>query len=94
MFKRNATTTPEPATEKDGITLKLGENTLVLKENGKWAFESSDLDAATFEIEKLVEEKESLTSSLGSCLNQIGALQGEVVEVNNMKSVILEMVSP
>lgn len=50
------------------------------------------MDDATFEIEKLVEEKETLTSSLGQCLDQIEELQKEVVEVNNMKCVILEMV--
>jgi hypothetical protein len=91
MFKRSSTAVTE-AHPEDEITLKLGDNVLVMKESG-WAFKSSDLDEATFEIEKLVEEKETLTSSLGSCLQQIESLQGEVVEVNSMKSVILEMVS-
>jgi len=75
----------------DNISLNLGENTLVLKDTGDWAFQSTDLDAATFEIEKLVEDKETLTSSLSSCLNQIENLRSEIVDVNHMKSVILEM---
>jgi hypothetical protein len=75
------------------IVLCLGQNKLVLQENGKWQAESSDLDAATFEIEKLVEEKETLAVSLNQCLDQIESLQKEVVEINNIKSVVLEMVS-
>jgi hypothetical protein len=72
--------------------MKLGGNKMVLRPNGTWALESSDLDAATFEIEKLVEEKETLSASLVQCLDQIEELRKEVVDVNTMKSVILEMV--
>ena len=75
------------------ITMQLGGNKLMMKANGTWGLESSDLGAATLEIERLVEEKETLTNSLSQCLDQIEELQKEVVEVNNMKSVILEMVS-
>lgn len=75
------------------ISMKLGGNKMILRENGTWTLESSDLDAATFEIEKLVEEKEALSTSLVKCLDQIEDLRKEVVEVNTMKSVVLEMVS-
>lgn len=72
--------------------MQLGGNKLIMKPNGTWGLESSDLGSATFEIERLVEEKETLTTSLTQCLDQIDELQKEVVEVNNLKSVILEMV--
>lgn len=75
------------------ISLKLGGNTMVMRENGTWALQSSDLDAATFEIERLVEEKETLSTSLVQCLDQIDQLRKEVVEVNSMKTVVLEMVT-
>ena len=92
MFRQTSTTL-DPNVKHDGpITMKLGDNKLILKDNGVWAFESSELDQATFEIEKLVGEKDNLTSSLSTCLDQIDALQKEVVEVNSMKTVILEMV--
>jgi hypothetical protein len=74
------------------ISMKLGGNKMVLRPNGTWALRSSDLDAATFEIEKLVEEKETLSTSLVQCLDQIDELRKEVVDVNAMKTVILEMV--
>lgn len=75
------------------ISMQLGGNKLIMKANGTWGLESSDLGSATFEIERLVEEKETLTNSLSQCLDQIDELQKEVVEVNNMKAVVLEMVS-
>lgn len=75
------------------ISMTLAGNKLVLKGNGSWTLQSSDLDAATFEIEKLVEEKETLSASLEQCLDQIDELRKEVVEVNAMKTVMLEMVS-
>ena len=74
------------------ISMQLGENKMVLRPNGTWSLESSDLDAATFEIEKLVEEKETLSTSLVQCLDQIEELRNEVIEVNSTKTVILEMV--
>ena len=74
------------------ISMQLGGNKLIMKANGTWGLESSDLGSATFEIERLVEEKETLTNSLSQCLDQIDELQKEVVEVNNMKAVVLEMV--
>jgi hypothetical protein len=74
------------------ISMKLGGNKMVLRPSGTWALRSSDLDAATFEIEKLVEEKETLSTSLVQCLDQIDELRKEVVDVNAMKTVILEMV--
>lgn len=80
------------ATMDDVISMNLGGNKMVLRDNGTWALQSSDLDTASFEIEKLVEEKEALAASVVQCLDQIEALRKEVVEVNTMKSVILEMV--
>lgn len=74
------------------ISMQLGENKMVLRPNGTWGLESSDLDAATFEIEKLVEEKETLSTSLVQCLDQIEELRNEVIEVNSTKTVLLEMV--
>ena len=75
------------------ITMTLNGNRFVLKEaTGQWILESSDLDTATLEIEKLVDEKQTLVHSLSTAVAQIEELQKEVIEVNDMKSVILEMV--
>ena len=74
------------------ISMQLGGNHLVLKDTGEWTIKSSDLDMATFEIEKLVDDKEKLTEALSAALEQIENLKSEIVEVNNMKSVVLEMV--
>ena len=75
------------------VSMTLNGNRLMLKEStGQWTLESSDLDTATFEIEKLVDEKQTLVHSLSTAVAQIEELQKEVIEVNDMKSVILEMV--
>lgn len=75
------------------ISMTLNGNRFLLKEStGQWMLESSDLDTATLEIEKLVDEKQTLVHSLSTAVAQIEELQKEVIEVNDMKSVILEMV--
>ena len=93
MSKSSAAGSGFPVNADGPIVMKLGGNKMILKTNGVWSFESSDLDEATLEIEKLVDEKETLNCSLSQCLDQIENLQKEVVEVNTMKAVILEMVS-
>lgn len=74
------------------LSMKLGDNNLVFKD-GDWVLDSSDLDLATFEIEKLIDEKEILVKSLSDALDQVEELKKEVVEVNDTKSVILGMVT-
>lgn len=83
-----------PVSEQDEkICMTLNKNKFVLNENsGVWTLESSDLDIATLEIENLVDEKETLVKSLGTSISQIESLQQEIIEVNEMKAVILEMV--
>ncbi len=79
--------------ESKPISMTLNNNRFILKEStGQWVLESSDLDIATLEIENLVDEKETLVKSLNTSITQIDALQQEVIEINEMKSVILEMV--
>ncbi len=79
--------------ENKPISMVLNNNRFILKEStGQWILESSDLDIATLEIENLVDEKEILVKSLNTSISQIDALQQEVIEINEMKSVILEMV--
>lgn len=95
MFKKSngnvQTEESTAATSTGPITLTLGGNHLKMKENGKWTIESSDLDLATFEIEKLVEDKETLTNSLSAALDQIDQLGVEVKELSDTKVKLLEM---
>ena len=45
-------------TNSGELTLNLNGNKLFFNGKGEWVYQSSDLDHATFEIEKLVNEKE------------------------------------
>eukprot|EP01038_Epipyxis_sp_PR26KG_P014265 gene14265-19141_t len=76
----------------DSIEITLGGNRLHLNEStGKWYLVNSDLEKAVLEVEELVEDKELLTKSLEQSVNYIEKLQNEVVESNNLKAVVLEM---
>jgi hypothetical protein len=74
------------------LKLNLNGNSLKFKIGKGWILDSSDLDMATLEIEKLLEEKDVLASSLKEALDQIEELHKEVVQTNEAKSIILEMV--
>ncbi len=96
MSKSISTTTAQQndgGLDQKAITMSLNGNIMVLNATtGMWTMESSDLDVATSEIEKLVDDKETLALSLSTSLSQIESLQKEVVEVNELKALILEMV--
>lgn len=74
------------------VSLNLNGNKLVLGEDGRWRVQSKDFQLALLEVEKLVNEKEQLSSSLLDAVTQIDYLKDEVVEINKMKTVVLEMV--
>ena len=79
--------------EKDkAITLKLGNNELILKDNGDWCLDSSDLAEATVSLEKQSIEKEKLISYLTDSYNQVEILKKEIVELNAVKSNLIDMV--
>ena len=78
---------------KAPLSITLNGNKLVLSTKGRWELESSDLDVATLEIEKLLHDKEQLSKALSQSLQQVEDLSQEVREINQMKSVVLEMVS-
>lgn len=75
------------------VSMKLGNNVLTINEKGTWSLESSDLDNASELIEKLMEEKENLAISLSQSVDQIEKLTTEIYEINEIKAVVLEMVS-
>lgn len=75
------------------ISLNLNGNKLVLGDDGRWIVQSKDFQLALLEVEKLVNEKEQLSSSLLDAVTQIDYLKDEVIEINKMKTVVLEMVS-
>ena len=76
--------------EDETISLQLNGNRLVMNDTGNWVFESTDLDNATYEIEKLVSEKLMLIQSLTKIMKQAEDLQKEVVESNEIKTGVLE----
>jgi hypothetical protein len=89
MSKRLSTTHDER--HDDSISLQLNGNKLIMNDSGSWIFESSDLDNATFEIEKLVNEKVLLIQSLSNVMKQVDDLKQEVTEANEIKTGMLEM---
>jgi hypothetical protein len=99
MFRRSNSFTAESSkdthinnTAEPIISLNLDNNRLIFKENGTWSLQSSDLDCALLEIDKLIDEKEVLVEALSESVNQIQQLSKEIIEVNGMKTVVLEMV--
>lgn len=74
------------------ISMILNGTKLTLNNKGKWDIESSDLDLATLEIERLLDEKEQLCNVLSRAMQQIEDLQQEVRDLNKVKSTTLEMV--
>jgi exosome complex RNA-binding protein Rrp4 len=76
----------------ENITLNLNGNCLKLGKDGRWQLEASELDLALLEIEKLVREKEELSKALEKTLDQVELFQKEISEINQAKSVMLEMV--
>lgn len=78
--------------KEDLVKITLSKNTLVLKDNGKWVAESTDLSNAINDIEKLFNEKDRLVKALSKSVYQIDELKREIIDINEMKSVILEMV--
>lgn len=74
------------------LSINLNGNHLKLGKNGRWQLESSELDLATLEIEKLVTEKEEFANALERSLEQVDMLTQEIKEINQAKSVLLEMV--
>ena len=93
MFKRSLSPNLLNSSDKNtDISLTLGKNKLVMNEHGDWIHKSSDLDSATLEIEQLVDDKETLAISLAQCIDQVDQFKKEIIELNDMKAVILEMV--
>lgn len=108
MFKRSTVSTSKPSGDgravnsaiipvannlnAPSITMRIGNNILMMNEKGTWSLESSDLDNASELIEKLMEEKENLAISLSQSIDQIEKLTTEIYEVNEIKAVVLEMV--
>jgi hypothetical protein len=82
-----------PSNNPESLVITLNGNRLKLGNNGRWQLESSELELATLEIEKLVSEKEELGKALEKSLEQIDLLSQEVKDINQAKTVILEMVS-
>jgi hypothetical protein len=78
--------------QSDPLTINLNGNKLKLANNGKWQLESSELEIATLEIEKLISEKEEMANALEKSMQQVDAFTKEIKEINQMKTVILEMV--
>ena len=70
--------------EEKPITLTLNGNVLVYKPGKQWELQSSDLDIAAAEINKITDEKELL-------LQEIEELHKEIIETNDMKTVALGM---
>lgn len=76
------------------ISLKLGENKLTIGNNGDWSLESSDLQNASSEILRLSSEKEVLINHLSESYDHIDSLKNEVLQLNEIKSKLLDMVWP
>lgn len=74
------------------LRMTLNGNTLKFRTGKGWILDSSDLDSATLEIENLLDEKDQLSMALKDAYDQIEELHREVVQTNEAKSVILEMV--
>lgn len=74
------------------LSITLNGNKLALSSKGRWELESSDLDVAVLEIERLLHDKEQLSKALAQSVQQVEDLSQEIREINQMKSVVLEMV--
>ena len=66
------------------LKLSLNGNVFVFKPGKQWVMESSDLDIAAAEINKITDEKELL-------ILEIEELHKEIIETNEMKTVALGM---
>ena len=75
------------------VTLVLNGTTLTLNSKGRWEMQSNDLELATMEIDRLLNEKERLCSALSLSLQQVDDLKQEVEDLNKIKSTTLELVS-
>ena len=96
MSTTTTTTTTSILKMKDSqpISLKLGENKLTIGNNGDWTLESSDLQNASSEILRLSSEKEVLINHLSESYDHIDSLKNEVLQLNEIKSKLLDMVWP
>jgi exosome complex RNA-binding protein Rrp4 len=81
------------ASNPEPISINLNGNRLKLGKDGRWQLDSSELELATLEIERLVSEKEDLAKALEKCLEQVDLLSQEIQDINQAKSVMLEMVN-
>ncbi len=87
----NQTMNPNNASRP--ISMVLNGTKLKLNNKGRWETESTDLDLATIEIERLLNEKDQLCVALTRAMQQIEDLQEEVRDLNKVKSTTLELVS-
>ena len=92
VVSATAASPSKPAAEKV-LRMMLNGNTLRFKTGKGWILDSSDLDLATLEIENLLDEKDTLSATLKDAYDQIEELHKEVVQTNEAKSVVLEMVT-
>jgi hypothetical protein len=83
----------KPKLGDSAISMTLNGTKFCLNSEGRWEIESTDLNLATLEIERLLDEKEQLCIALSRAMQQIADLQQEVRDLNNIKSTTLEMVS-
>jgi predicted nuclease with TOPRIM domain len=70
----------------------LNGNRLVFVNGSKWVVETSDLDVAANEMDKILDEREELEASLEEARAHIDALNKEIIETNEMKNAALGMV--
>ena len=68
------------------ISLALGENKLILQEDGKWLLESSDMQKATAELLKASQEKDILINYLKDSYSHIEAMKKEISELREICS--------
>jgi hypothetical protein len=73
------------------ISMKLGENQLVLNDEFVWVTKTSDLEEAEMEIDALLEERQALASALEAERARVLLMRNELVSVENAKTVALDM---
>ena len=92
---RNNSSTSLQRQEPDrqsALRLNLNGNRLVFVNGSKWVVETSDLDVAANEMDKILDEREELETSLEEARAHIDALNKEIIETNEMKNAALGMV--
>jgi Icc-related predicted phosphoesterase len=93
MFSRKSIN-KEPGVEADNeiISLNLSGNEIVFSDGGNWIVQSSDLDKAANEIDLIIQERDELVLSLKEATSHTEALNNEIIETNEIKSIALGMV--